>query len=124
MAEDKIIVVTGGGGDDDKGKKPFWIYLVVTLLLCIASFFTAHYLHLKTDVFSEVKKDTEIVLAESDRIRVKIDRIETERNLTIEEIRVLKNKIDSLHTIMDTSADSSCEMSIQEVREAMRILGN
>lgn len=124
MAEDKIIVVTGGGGDDDKGKKPFLIYLAVTLLLCIASFFTAHYLHVKTDVFSEVKKDTEIVLAESDRIRVKIDRIETERNLTIEEIQVLKTKIDSLHTIMDTSTDSSCEMSIQEVREAMRILGN
>lgn len=122
MAEDKIIVVTGGGGDN--GKKPLLIYLAVTLLLCIASFFTAHYLHLKTDVFSEVKKDTEIVLEESGRIKVKIDRIETERNLTIEEIRILKNKIDSLHTIMDTSADSSCEMSIQEVREAMRILGN
>lgn len=122
MAEDKIIVVTGGGGDN--GKKPFLIYLAVTLLLCIASFFTAHYLHLKTDVFSEVKKDTEIVLAESDRINVTIDLIEAERNLTIEEIRILKNKIDSLHTIMDTSADSSCEMSIQEVREAMRILGN
>ena len=122
MAEDKIIVVTGGGGDN--GKKPLLIYLVVTLLLCIASFFTAHYLHLKTDVFSEVKKDTEIVLEESGRIKVKIDRIEADRNLTIEEIRILKTKIDSLHTIMDTSADSSCEMSIQEVREAMRILGN
>lgn len=122
MAEDKIIVVTGGGGDN--GKKPLLIYLAVTLLLCIASFFTAHYLHLKTDVFSEVKKDTEIVLAESDRINVTIDLIEAERNLTIEEIRILKNKIDSLHTIMDTSADSSCEMSIQEVREALRILGN
>ena len=122
MAEDKIIVVTGGGGDN--GKKPLLIYLAVTLLLCIASFFTAHYLHVKTDVFSEGKKDTEIVLEESDRINVTIDLIEAERNLTIEEIRVLKNKIDSLHTIMDTSADSSCEMSIQEVREALRILGN
>jgi uncharacterized protein with ParB-like and HNH nuclease domain len=122
MAEDKIIVVTGGGGDN--GKKPLLIYLAVTLLLCIASFFTAHYLHVKTDVFSEVKKDTEIVLEESGRIKVKIDRIEADRNLTIEEIRILKTKIDSLHTIMDTSADSSCEMSIQEVREAMRILGN
>jgi len=122
MAEDKIIVVTGGGGDN--GKKPLLIYLAVTLLLCIASFFTAHYLHVKTDVFSEVKKDTEIVLEESGRIKVKIDRIEADRNLTIEEIRILKNKIDSLHTIMDTSTDSSCEMSIQEVREALRILGN
>lgn len=124
MADDKIIVVNTGGGEDEKSNKPFWIYLAVTLLLCIASFFTAHYLHVRTDIFSEVKKDTEIVLEESGRIKVKIDRIEAERNLTIEEIRVLKSKIDSLHTIMDTSTDSSCEMSIQEVREAMRILGN
>lgn len=123
MADDKIIVVNTGG-EDEKSNKPFWIYLAVTLLLCIASFFTAHYLHVRTDIFSEVKKDTEIVLEESGRIKVKIDRIEAERNLTIEEIRVLKSKIDSLHTIMDTSTDSSCEMSIQEVREAMRILGN
>jgi len=113
-----MLTIIEPGGNNNK----LWQYvLMITGAVLITAFVTYQLLNKKYD-FKDLKKATENAIDSSSVIGKQIQEIESDKIITLDEIKDLKLKLDSLEEGLEKVKDEHPEQEGMTLEEALKII--